>query len=69
MKMKQKKKKGKANLTMIIGFLHYYTLLSQEFLLFSTIPLSVEIVTPIRTTIAVYLMVPFAVNTLEDVRA
>jgi len=68
MKMKQKKKKGKANLTIITEFLHYCTLLSQEFLLFSTIPLSVEMVTPIRTTIAVHLMISFAINTFEDMK-
>jgi len=32
-------------------------------------PIPVEMVMLIRTTIAVHLMVPFAVNTLEDVRA
>ena len=64
-----KKRKRKPNLSMLTGLLYYCTLLSKEFLLFYTIPIPVETVTPIRTTIAVYLMVPFAVNTLEDVRA
>ena len=47
---------------------HYYTLLSKEFLLFSTVPISIEMVAPIQTTIAVCLMIPFAVHAFEDVR-
>ena len=54
---------------MLKGLLHYCTLLSKEFLLFSTMPIPVEMVMPIRTTIAVCLMVPFAVNAFEDMRA
>ena len=53
---------------MLTGSLHYCTLLSKEFLLFSTMPISVETVVPIRTTIAVCLMIPFAIHAFEDVR-
>jgi len=31
-------------------------------------PLSVEMVMPIKTTIAVHLMIPFAIHVFEDVR-
>jgi len=31
-------------------------------------PISIEIVAPIQTTIAVYLIIPFAVYTFEDMR-
>ena len=31
-------------------------------------PISIEIVMPIRTTIAIHLMIPFAIYTFEDVR-
>jgi len=68
-KKKKKKRERKTNLSTLTGSLHYCTLLSKEFLLFSTVPIPVEKVMPIRTTIAVRLMVPFAVNTLEDMRA
>jgi len=68
-KKKKKKRERKTNLSMLTGSLHYCTLLLKEFLLFSTMPIPVEMVTPIRTTIAVHLMVPFAVNALEDMRA
>jgi len=67
----EKKKKGKGkkrNLAMLTGLLHYCTLLSKEFLLFSTVPIPIEMVTPIRTTIAVCLMVSFAIYALEDMR-
>jgi len=67
MKMK-KKRKRKRNLAMLTRLLHYCTLLSKEFLLFSTIPIPIETVTPIRTTIAVCLMVSFAIYALEDMR-
>ena len=53
---------------MIIGLLYYYTLLSKEFLLFSTMPISIKTVTPVRTTIAICLMVSLAIHTLEDMR-
>ena len=36
--------------------------------MFSTVPISIEMVAPIQTTIAVYLMIPFAVHAFEDVR-
>ena len=47
--------------------LYYYTLLSKEFLLFSTMLFLIEMVAPIWTTIAVCLMVTFAVHAFEDV--
>ena len=53
---------------MLTGLLHYCTLLSKEFLLFSTVPIFIETVTPIRTTIAICLMVSLAIHTLEDMR-
>ena len=53
---------------MLTGSLHYCTLLLKEFLLFPTMPISIEPVTPVRTTIAVHLMIPFTVHTFEDVR-
>jgi len=65
MKMKKKRKR---NLDTLTGLLHYCTLLSKEFLLFSTVPISIEMVTPIRTTIAVCLIVSFAIYALEDMR-
>ena len=36
--------------------------------MFSTVPISIEMVAPIQTTIAVCLMIPFAVHAFEDVR-
>jgi len=54
---------------MLTGLLHYCTLLTKEFLLFSTIPISIETVMPIRTTIAIYLMIPFAIHVFENMRA
>jgi len=66
---KKKKRKHKTNLTILTGSLHYCTLLSKEFLLFSTMSISIEILTLIRTTIAVCLMIPFAVHVFEDMRA
>ena len=68
-KRKGKKKERKTNLTTLTGLLHYCTLLTKEFLLFSTMPISIETVTPIRTTIAICLMIPFAIHAFEDVRA
>ena len=68
-KRKEKKKERKTNLTMLTGLLHYCTLLMKEFLLFSTMPISIETVMPIRTTIAIRLMIPFAIYAFEDVRA
>ena len=53
---------------MLTGSLHYCTLLTKEFLLFFTMPISVEPVTPIRTAIAICLMVSFAVHAFEDMR-
>ena len=68
-KRKEKKKERKTNLTMLTGSLHYCTLLMKEFLLFPIMPISIEMVMPIRTTIAICLMIPFAIYTFEDVRA
>ena len=67
-KEKEKEKERKTNLTMLTGLIHYCTLLLKEFLLFSTVPISVEMVMPVRTTIAVHLMIPFAIHAFEDVR-
>ena len=53
---------------MLTGSLHYCTLLTKEFLLFFTMPISVEPVMPIRTAIAIRLMVSFAVHAFEDMR-
>ena len=53
---------------MLIGSLYYYTLLLKEFLLFFTVPISIEIVMPIRTTIPVHLIISFAVYVFEDMR-
>jgi len=63
--MKKEKKTNQATLT---GLLHYCTLLSKEFLLFSTMPISIETVTPIRTTIAICLMISLVIYALEDMR-
>ena len=52
---------------MLTGSLHYCTLLSKEFLLFSTVPLTIEMIIPVWTTIAVCLMVAFAVHAFEGV--
>ena len=54
---------------MLTGLLYYCTLLSKEFLLFSTMPIFIETVMPIRTTIAICLMVSLAIHALEDMRA
>ena len=53
---------------MLTELLYYYTLLSKEFLLFSTILISIEMVMPIRTTKAVYLMISFAIHIFKDMR-
>ena len=67
-KEKEKKEKRKENyLKLLTGSLHYCTLLLKEFLLFSTMPLTIEMVVPIWTTIAVRLMIAFAVHAFEDV--
>jgi len=65
--MKKKKEKEKHYLR-LTGLLHYCTLLLKEFLLFSAMPLSVEMVMPVWTTIAVCLMIAFAVHALEGMR-
>ena len=67
-KEKEKKEKEETNLVMLTGLLHYCTLLLKEFLLFSTVPLFVEPVVPIRTTIAICLMVSLAIHAFEDMR-
>ena len=66
---KRNKRKRKTNLAMLTGLLHYCTLLSKEFLLFSTMPVPIETVAPVRTAIAIHLMVSFAIYAFEDVRA
>ena len=53
---------------MITGFLHYYTLLVKELLLFSTVPVSVEMVMSIRTANTICLMVTFTIHAFEGVR-
>ena len=53
---------------MLTESLHYCTLLLKKFLLFSTVPISIETVIPIRTTIAVHLMIPFTVHAFENIR-
>jgi len=67
-KGKKKKEEEKTNLVMLTGLLHYCTLLLKEFLLFSTMPLFIEPVVPIRTTIAIRLMVSLAIHAFEDMR-
>ena len=66
---KIKERKRKRNLAMLIGSLYYCTLLSKEILLFPTIPVPIEMVAPVRTAIAICLMVSFAIHAFEDVRA
>jgi len=64
-KEKERKEKGKkkeTNLVTLTGLLHYCTLPSKEFLLFFTMPLFIELVAPIRTTIAIRLMVSLAIH-------
>ena len=65
---RKKRKKRKTNQVMLTGLLHYCTLLSKEFLLFSTMPIFIEMVTPIRTTIAIHLMVSLVIHVFEDMR-
>ena len=66
---KIKERKRKTNLAILTGSLHYCTLLSKEFLLFPTMPVPIETVAPVRTAIAICLMVSFAIHAFEDVRA
>jgi len=68
MKKKKEKEKEKTNLFTLTRLLHYCTLLSKEFLLFSTVLLSIEMVVPIRTTKAVHLMISFVVHAFENMR-
>ena len=65
---KKKKKEKKTNLVTLTGSLHYCTLLSKEFLLFSTVPIFVELVMPIRTAITIHLIVSLAIHAFEDMR-
>ena len=65
--MKKKRKRKRNYLKLLTGSLHYCTLLLKEFLLFSTMPLTIEMVAPVWTTIAICLMVAFAVHAFEDV--
>ena len=64
----RKEKERKTNLTTLTGLIHYCTLLSKEFLLFSTMLISIETVMPVRTTITVCLMISFTIYAFEDVR-
>ena len=66
---KRKERKRKTNLATLTGSLHYCTLLLKEFLLFSTVPVPIETVAPVRTAIAIRLMVSFAIYAFEDMRA
>ena len=67
-KKRKRKNKKKTNQSMLIELLHYYTLLLKEFLLFFTMPILIETVMPIKTTIAIRLIVSLAIYTLEDMR-
>jgi len=68
-KRKRKRKgKKKTNLFILTGSLHYYTLLSKEFLLFFTILIPIEMVMPVKITRAVCLMISFAIHAFEDMR-
>ena len=65
---KIKERKRKTNLATLTGSLHYCTLLSKEFLLFPTMLVPIETVAPVRTAIAIRLMVSFAIHAFEDMR-
>jgi len=65
-KKKEKEKETKTKLQLTV-LLYYFTLL-RKLLLFFTIPISIEAVVPIRTPIAVCLMIFFAIHAFEDVR-
>jgi len=65
---KEKEKEKEIHYLRLTRSLHYCTLLSKEFLLFSAMSLSVEMVILVWTTIAVYLMIAFAVHVLEGMR-
>jgi len=67
-KGKRKERKKETNQATLTGLLYYCTLLSKEFLLFYIIPIFIKTVMPIRTTIAICLMVSLAIHTLEDMR-
>ena len=66
---REKEKEKETNLSTLTELLHYCTLLTKKFLLFFTMPISVKPVTPIRTAIAICLMVSLAIHALEDMRA
>ena len=69
-KKERKRKKEKETTTLkITGLLHYCTLPLEEFLWFPTVSLLVEMVAPIRTFATVCLVVTFAVDALEWMRA
>jgi len=67
-KEKGRKEKKRKQTKLRSGLLHYCTLLLKEFLLFSTMPIFIETVMPIRTTIVICLMVFLVIHTLEDMR-
>ena len=54
---KIKERKRKTNLATLTGSLHYCTLPSKEFLLFPIVPVLIEMVAPVRTAIAICLIV------------
>ena len=66
--MIRKEKEKETSLFILTRLLHYYTLLTKEFLLFFTMPISIELVTPIRTAIAICLIVSFVVYVFKDMR-
>jgi len=65
-KKKEKEKETKTKLQ-LTGLLHYCALL-RKLLSFFTMPISIEVVVPIRTPIAIHLMISFAIHAFEDVR-
>jgi len=65
----KRKEKEKETITLTdnrIATLLYST--DMEFLLFSTVPLFIEIVSPIRTSVSVHLIVSFIIDAFEDIR-
>jgi len=67
-KMEKKKKRKEKEKKRKQTKLHYCTLLLKEFLLFSIMPISIETVMPIRTTIAICLIISLAIYALENMR-
>jgi len=63
-----KRKENKTNQATLTGLLYYCTLLLKEFLLFSIMPISIETVMLIRTTIAICLIISLAIYALENMK-